>query len=1293
MPEGVESLPEKVFKSCNKLRNVVLPSTLSIIGANAFEGCNGLPGIIIPDGVKEIGDYAFYNCNGLVSIELPDSVCKLSRGTFAGNSNLANVYTTEKLISIGDEVVTNKNVCMYVVENSYAATYCIDHDIKFEYITYREADYSNYVLDMSRSKFYTNTDKARLNNCLSLYLDYCIKEEYQNALNNKKIYVRFSSNTRIIDNSITVDGSTCTDYEYENNLLMIPIKQDEGKIRISIKPTFSGALSAYAYLSYEKGGKTENNIINTLNINNPVITLEVQSPISSSNLEISGVTEALKKIDIYIDDIFVAESTSRKNGDYSAKIKIENPVDKQKYSIKAVLKEDKSVSATATVLYKESTPVLKKFDMYYMAHEPCKMDLLSVMGLQQSVSFAPGHTFTFDIKFDNASSINKVYVNSMKNGTIKRIPAIPSANEGEYIATGYFDKTDKNYVPGTISLWYSTDYDGSKLSDSINLKNEELPDFYQDATVDAVEENGVDAKLNITLKDGTVVPVEFKTYTSLSEAREDLLGKNQYKQQVQKAYGINTLSDGPGLEDVNYLIDELKKEYGDNVKADAKDKLNENGVLVIQDGNDLIYILWDSAKKTVRKAWFQGGLAGLIMEETCYTTSLPEAWEYAGKYISLGKEAYKCFEGAININDARRDIRSSETLSDAEKKYALEKIDQTSYVYAALFAFRIVMSVAKPAITTAVTTTFGPITGLLVSLAIDEGEELVQKYLDGSLEYYAAGGQGSYLKWLIDPSGYVYEGVTNNRIEGAKVTAYYKETMDSTPTIWNASEYGQQNPLYSDSAGCYAWDTPEGYWQIKVEKEGYENWVSEWLTVPPMQTEVNAALISKEIPKVEWINVQKDSVQIKFSKYMNSETIKNIVLKDSQGKQLAYELEYRTDEMDKEGNIYAETYNLKTSTQFKVGTKYSVLTSPLLKSYAGVSCEKDEYSGTCTEDYRLSVVDSVEVDYGSRITVPVRANLQNGDKSLQAISEFPELAKVVSVQKSDDLEIWNLTIEGRMPGQTNIKVKILDTDIETTITAEIKMNNTFSGFPEEHEHLWDTGKVIKKATCTTAGTIRYNCTKCDEMKEEIILATGHEFEGWKTSSKATVFKAEIQKRKCKKCGIAESRTTGCALKPIIKMNMSSVILRTNQSVTGLKVTQMAFGDSIKSWKSSNTKIVKVSNTGKLTAQKKTGKAYVIITLKSGISSKISVKVQKTTVKTTSITGLNKKVTLKKGKKYTLKPVIIPFSSQEKVTYTSSNKKIVTVSSKGVIQGKKPGKAIITVKSGKKKVKITVKVTK
>lgn len=75
-----------------------------------------------------------------------------------------------------------------------------------------------------------------------------------------------------------------------------------------------------------------------------------------------------------------------------------------------------------------------------------------------------------------------------------------------------------------------------------------------------------------------------------------------------------------------------------------------------------------------------------------------------------------------------------------------------------------------------------------------------------------------------------------------------------------------------------------------------------------------------------------------------------------------------------------------------------------------------------------------------------------------------------------------------------------------------------------------------------------------------------------------------------------------------------------------------------------------------------------------------------------VTVAERSKVLKKGKSYKIKALISPLTSQEKVTYSTSNKKVATVSKTGKVVAKKKGKVVITVKSGKKnaKVKITVK---
>lgn len=244
-------------------------------------------------------------------------------------------------------------------------------------------------------------------------------------------------------------------------------------------------------------------------------------------------------------------------------------------------------------------------------------------------------------------------------------------------------------------------------------------------------------------------------------------------------------------------------------------------------------------------------------------------------------------------------------------------------------------------------------------------------------------------------------------------------------------------------------------------------------------------------------------------------------------------------------------------------------------------------------------------------------------------------------------------------------------------------------------HTWSEDYVVDKAaTCTEAGEKSKHCTACD-AKEDVqeIPALGHKWSNWKRTAAATVFKPEVQTRKCSACNKSETRNVGKKLAPKATLNASTVTLKVKQSTSRLKVTGLAKGDSVKSWKSSNSKIFTVrgksNGTCKITGKKR-GTAKLQITLASGLKKTVKVKVQTAAVKTSKIT-VSKNVTVRKGKRVTLKPVVTPFTSRQKVTYTSSNKKIATVSSKGVVTGKKKGTVKITVKSGSKSVKVTVKV--
>ena len=165
----------------------------------------------------------------------------------------------------------------------------------------------------------------------------------------------------------------------------------------------------------------------------------------------------------------------------------------------------------------------------------------------------------------------------------------------------------------------------------------------------------------------------------------------------------------------------------------------------------------------------------------------------------------------------------------------------------------------------------------------------------------------------------------------------------------------------------------------------------------------------------------------------------------------------------------------------------------------------------------------------------------------------------------------------------------------------------------------------------------------------------------------------------------------CAMMPVsasaaAKLNKKSITVNVKKTYT-LKVT----GTSGKvTWSSSNKKIATVSSKGVVKGVKK-GTATVTAKVgKKKYTCKVTVKQPVTSIK------LNKKtVSLKVGKTVTLKATVSPTTANTKtVTWSSSNKKIATVSSKGVVKAVGNGTATITATakdgSGKKaSCKITV----
>ena len=247
---------------------------------------------------------------------------------------------------------------------------------------------------------------------------------------------------------------------------------------------------------------------------------------------------------------------------------------------------------------------------------------------------------------------------------------------------------------------------------------------------------------------------------------------------------------------------------------------------------------------------------------------------------------------------------------------------------------------------------------------------------------------------------------------------------------------------------------------------------------------------------------------------------------------------------------------------------------------------------------------------------------------------------------------------------------------------------------EKSDHVYGEYQPDGNATCLADGTKTRVCSVCkaQETVADPGSATGHKYGAYQPDGNATCLADGTKTRVCSVCKARETvRDSGSRLVPTGSLSQKKIRLQYRQSTSAVKVSGLAKGDFVQKWKSSRPSVASVSSKGKITAKKKSGSAKVSAYLASGKILTVTVIVQKKAVKTTALRDVPKRLTLRRGRTVKLQPTRLPVTSKEKITYKSANTRIAKVSKKGVITGKKAGTVKITVRSGRKKAVVTVKV--
>ncbi len=221
---------------------------------------------------------------------------------------------------------------------------------------------------------------------------------------------------------------------------------------------------------------------------------------------------------------------------------------------------------------------------------------------------------------------------------------------------------------------------------------------------------------------------------------------------------------------------------------------------------------------------------------------------------------------------------------------------------------------------------------------------------------------------MHDPSGYVYEAVPSNRVEGATVELYTYNLTDEIEEWVDNELYGiEPNPQTTGADGRYEWFVPEGYWRVVASKDGYVsvdtgdnqayglNATKElekndgqtvttdkyWMPVLPIQLDVNIPLVSYEAPIVQKVEATAEGVYVTFSKYLQTDLkADNFRVGDAVPTKVE-PVNAEASSASADAPVYASVFKLSypEGVEPEVGDQISLYVGNAVTSYAGVPME------------------------------------------------------------------------------------------------------------------------------------------------------------------------------------------------------------------------------------------------------------------------------------------------------------------------------------------------------------------
>lgn len=863
LPDGLKTLDKKCFKDCVLLTELEIPSSVTTLGQEMISGCNKITYLDIPASVTNVSgetgivggnrvDSGVIAGSGVEYLSFENGMKKVPDYIAKDSKELKTVILPVTVTEIGNHAFENCTALKKVESSNSSLKFSSDTFMGCESLN----DKRLTVFEPNNTYFIANTNRGSVNGIINYKLKYDLLPSVISDAQSMKLNIEVPDGLTLMLDTIRSKDLSINTEDIQNGV--IPVNSRSGEMEFSVRVTDIGNYKISASLLFESDKTKWDQPIGTLYVDCPDITISAPAVVNSYEAEVYGVSQRDHDVEIFVNNKSAGVfRTNKSTGRYRGNIKLPESPDGSVYTIYAKCGSLKSEEIK--VEYSAGKPSVKKVVLKYKngrdKYEEINITDVFTKGATPVVVYHRVN-LCFDITTVNTDQIDRLFVTSQKGNDIKYIEAYYNAEKGLWSTNGYFDESDPNYIPGVLNICILEKTDSDSLSASSSDKLQNVPQrFIDNSSIDVLvqdEENEI-CYAEVKVSDGDISN-SFMFYSNQNANGVYIGGKYYTTKEISENFsslglvntGITTIEDNKKV--TYYLADTNPNVIAADVKdkrkkAPAKlmspsDMLTENKVSAVSDekiasGYDLISKMYSESN---------GAITGMSYIKLIEGDAADNIFVQAGNtYISKGyKECMKSIYGSdygyisqsLSLASATWHWASQMQRAGGNKNY----MDAASMV----FALKWLNSFYGTALLTAIGVP--PFLVPLASWALGKVIQSIDDYLEYCMKNNKKFTLGGYLKWLLDPSGAVYDAANGEPIKDATVTLYYLDPETGQSVKWNAEDYDQLNPLTTDSDGSYLWDVPEGKWKVVCHKEGYEDAESEWLDVPPIRTDVNITM-------------------------------------------------------------------------------------------------------------------------------------------------------------------------------------------------------------------------------------------------------------------------------------------------------------------------------------------------------------------------------------------------------------------------------------------------------------------